>query len=293
MSFRTALNEFAQELQRPAPEPERLALTIAQIAYPQLESEYYLHELDQLAQTMEQRLSESEEATHRAHQFLRIFCKDFGFTGDREHYYHPDNSYLNVVLERRRGLPIMLCLICVAIARRIDLPVEGIGFPGHFMARFQDADGSWLLDPFHGEVIAPDEAETYLGRIFGMQPTLNPESYQAIAPEGWAQRILFNLRNTYLGSRDTLTTIQVLNYLLVLMPHHPALWRERGLLRHQNQYWEDALYDLRHSFFLFGQHALVWSHDEQRNALIASLGAEEKRVVQVYQQAIQQMIKFN
>lgn len=288
-----ALDEFAQELQRPTPEPERLALAIAHIAYPQLETEYYLHELDQLAKFMEKRLSANQESTHQAHRFLKIFCQELGFAGDREQYYHPDNSYLNVVLERRRGLPILLCLICVAIARRIDLPIEGIGFPGHFMARFQDAQGSWLLDPFHGEVVAPDDAVTYLGRIFGIQPTLNAESYHAIPAEAWAQRILFNLRNTYLGNRDTLMTIQVLNYLLVLTPRHPALWRERGLLHHQNQFWDDAIYDLRRSFLLFGQHALVLGNDEQRNALIASLGTEEKRVVQVYQQAIQQIIKLN
>ena len=288
-----ALDEFAQELQRPIPEPERLALAIAHIAYPQLETEYYLHELDQLAKIMEKRLAVNEESKHQAHRFLRIFCQELGFTGDREHYYHPDNSYLNVVLERRRGLPITLCLICVAIARRIHLPIEGIGFPGHFMARFQDEQGSWLLDPFHGEVIAPDEAAAYLGRIFGIQPTLSAENYRAITPEAWAQRILFNLRNTYLGNRDTLMTIQVLNYLLVLMPRHPALWRERGLLHHQNQIWLDAIYDLRRSYLLFGQYSLVLGNDEQRNALIASLGAEEKRVVQVYQQAIQQIIKLN
>ena len=120
-----ALDEFAQELQRPITEPERLALAIAHIAYPQLETEYYLHELDQLAKIMEKRLAVNEESKHQAHRFLRIFCQELGFTGDREHYYHPDNSYLNVVLERRRGLPITLCLICVAIARRIHLQRRG------------------------------------------------------------------------------------------------------------------------------------------------------------------------
>lgn len=289
----TALEEFAQELQRPNPQPERLALAIAHIAYPSTESEPYLHELDQLAQYMAKRLALLGESDRRAHHFLQIFCQELGFTGDRENYYHPDNSYLNVVLERRRGLPIMLCLICVALAQRLELPIDGIGFPGHFMARFRDAQGSWLLDPFNNEIIAPSEAEAYLGRIFGIQPTLSEENYRAITPEAWAQRILFNLRNAYLGGRNSLMTIRVLDYMLVLMPHHPALWRERGMLHQQNEHWEDAVRDLRRSFFLFGQYALVWGDEQQRNTLIAGLGTEEKRAVHLYQQAIQQVGKLN
>lgn len=287
-----SLDNFVRELQNTPPQPERLALAIAGIAYPEIEIEAYLAQIDQLADYVEKRLAGKGNAT-TAHRFLHIFCHELGFTGNRDEYYHPDNSYLNIVLETRRGLPIMLCLLCVAVARRLHLPVFGVGFPGHFMACYRDQTGSWLLDPFNGEVIAPNDAASYLGRIFGVQPTLNQESFQEVSPEAWAQRILFNLRNVYLSRHESAMAIKVLNYLLVLMPRHPVLWRERGLLHHQLQEWQDALFDLRRSYFLFGQFALVWGEEQQKEELVARMGNEERSIIEIYQQIIQQIRKQN
>ena len=161
------------------------------------------------------------------------------------------------------------------------------------MACYRAQQGNWLLDPFNGEVIAPQDAQAYLGRIFGTQPTLSEESFRPVTPEAWAQRILFNLRNIYLGERNTVLAIRVLDFLLVLMPRHPVLWRERGLFHNQNGQWEEAISDLRRSFFLFGQHALVWNDEKERNQLLAQMGRQERGVVEIYQQLIQRMGRVN
>ena len=295
----SALDEFTKELQRPEPQPERLALAIAGIAYPEIEIEHCLNQLDQLATYIAERLDDGDVAESRAQQFIQLFCEELGFQGNRQDYYHPDNSYLNRVLEDRRGLPIMLCLICVAVARRvsvahhIDLAIDGIGFPGHFMACLRDPDGDWLLDPFNGTVVAPNEAAAYLGTIFGLQPTLDENSLRGVTPEAWAQRILFNLRNIYLSRRETDMSIRILDFLLVLMPRHPALWRERGMLHYQNEALEEAIRDLRRSFFLFGQYAIVWGDDQQRQALLAQMSGEERRVSELYQKITQMVAKQN
>lgn len=57
----------------------------------------------------------------------------------------------------------MLSLICMAIGRRlrdrgINLQIDGVGLPIHFMARYEDEASAWLLDPFHGEVLTEDDA---------------------------------------------------------------------------------------------------------------------------------------
>lgn len=289
----TALDEFSIELQRPNPLPERLALAIAGIAYPNIDIEYHLEQIDQLAARVADRLDDHQNSDNRAEQFIQIFCEELGFRGNRDDYYHPDNSYLNIVLEERRGLPIMLCLLCVALGRRINLPVEGVGFPGHFMASMQDAAGNWLLDPFHGKVIPPEEATSYLSTIFGVQPTLDASSFQAVSPAAWAQRILFNLRNVYLSRQETEMSVRVLDFLLVLMPRHPVLWRERGLLNYQNQSLQESIRDLRHSFFLFGQFAFVWGDEDQRQALLKNMGGEERRAVALYQNMLELLGKLN
>jgi regulator of sirC expression with transglutaminase-like and TPR domain len=128
------VREFSQELQRPAPRPERLALAIAGMAYPDLEMDSSLRLLDRMAAQMAQALDGIAPGRRRAERFLRVFTQDLGFCGNRENYYDPANSFLNLVLHERTGLPIMLSLICIVIARRIGVDIVGVGFPGHVMA---------------------------------------------------------------------------------------------------------------------------------------------------------------
>ncbi|MGI8596379.1 MAG: transglutaminase family protein [Thermoleophilaceae bacterium] len=73
-----------------------------------------------------------------------------GFTGNREDYDHPDNSMLDLVLERRTGLPILLSIVYVEVARRAGIPLAGVGLPGHYVAGHFGPSPALLLDPFNG-----------------------------------------------------------------------------------------------------------------------------------------------
>jgi regulator of sirC expression with transglutaminase-like and TPR domain len=84
-----------------------------------------------------------------------------GFAGDRERYDHPDNSMLDVVLERRSGLPILLSVVYVEVARRAGIELAAVGLPGHFVVGHLGAAPPVLLDPFAGgapvaEPVAPE-----------------------------------------------------------------------------------------------------------------------------------------
>jgi regulator of sirC expression with transglutaminase-like and TPR domain len=73
-----------------------------------------------------------------------------GFEGDREHYDDPQNSMLDLVLSRRRGLPILVSVVYVEVARRAEIALAGVGLPGHFVVGHFGADPPLLLDPFAG-----------------------------------------------------------------------------------------------------------------------------------------------
>lgn len=81
-----------------------------------------------------------------------------GFHGDTESYHDPRNGLLASVLDRKRGLPITLSILYVAIGRRLDLPVYPIALPGHVVAGVGGGDRPVVLDPFHGGRLL-DEAD--------------------------------------------------------------------------------------------------------------------------------------
>lgn len=91
-----------------------------------------------------------------------------GFAGASEEYDHPDNSMLDLVLERGRGLPIALSVVYVETARRAGIELVGVGLPGHYVVGRFPPDGGRpiLLDPYAGgERLAASDAAQASGAV--------------------------------------------------------------------------------------------------------------------------------
>ena len=130
---------------------EQGALLIAKLGYPDLDLPHYVQCLDRLAEEFQEKWHSSESPPHKAAEFLKTFLfKDKGFSGNRIHYYDPDNSFLNRVLECRQGIPITLSAIYVLVGARLDLPLVGVGIPGHFLVKVEGSTPAQFVDCFNG-----------------------------------------------------------------------------------------------------------------------------------------------
>jgi hypothetical protein len=78
----------------------------------------------------------------------RVLFHEHGFRGNVEHYTDPLNSFLPVVLERHKGIPISLCLVYLLVAQRLGLDLEPVGLPGHFLVGCYHEDTPFFIDPF-------------------------------------------------------------------------------------------------------------------------------------------------
>jgi regulator of sirC expression with transglutaminase-like and TPR domain len=243
---------FAAEL--PSADPVRLALAIARIGFPDLEPEPYLARLDEMAKLVAPRVANAALGAERALALVQGIRLDLEMQGNTERYYDAANSFLNVVIERRTGLPIMLSLILVAIGERLRLEVGGVGFPGHFMARYEDAQGVWYLDPFHGAVMSAEDVPGYFTKLFGQSAmSLDASYYAPVPPIAWAQRILNNLHAVYINGGEIEMLAKVLPLMLVLEPSRQDLWQELGLVEYRRGQLTQAARALRRYFYLQGQ----------------------------------------
>jgi regulator of sirC expression with transglutaminase-like and TPR domain len=141
---------FAELAARPDPPLDELVLAIA-AEFRTVDRPAALWLLDALGAE----LSEDLARTDRSPEIEADACADLlgrrhGFAGDREQYDDPRNSMLDLVLERRRGLPILLSAVYVEVARRADVALAGVGLPGHFVVGHFGATPPLLLDPFRG-----------------------------------------------------------------------------------------------------------------------------------------------
>lgn len=149
-----------------------------------------------------------------------------GFKGDAENYYDPRNSLLTRVIERRRGIPITLSVVYIEIARRAGLTAEGVGLPGHFVAR---AEGI-LVDPFAGKIIDRSDCQARLDEMFGGQMPLNEEHLRAVTPREILARMSQNLKGIYAGAQLDADALRVVDRIMLLDPADVTLHRDRGML---------------------------------------------------------------
>jgi regulator of sirC expression with transglutaminase-like and TPR domain len=109
-----------------------------------------LAQLDALGAELSHAAGQMSEIKELASACSRVLGGTHGFAGDRERYDHPDNSMLDVVLSRRRGLPISLSVVYIEVARRATIQLAGVGLPGHFVVGHFGVDPPLLIDPFGG-----------------------------------------------------------------------------------------------------------------------------------------------
>ena len=125
-----------------------------------------------------------------------ILGGELGLRGDVDEYDHPRNSFLPRVLTRRRGLPILLSVVYLEVARRIDFDLFGLAWPRHFLVGYEPEPGELVvLDPFNGGArLSQDEIERFhdsIGRPF------DPDFVELATPEQIAVRMLTNLSGSY------------------------------------------------------------------------------------------------
>lgn len=136
----------------------------------------------------------------------QVLYEEEGLQGDRQNYYDASNSYLDLAIERRRGLPLTLSLIYILVGRRVGLPVCGLNTPGHYLACL----GPVVFDPFAGGL------EVDLSQLLGAVRVTRKEDFVRCfyaTPLGTARRMLMNLLNAYVLARDFHRQQQIGEYL--------------------------------------------------------------------------------
>lgn len=142
---------------------ESACFILAKIEYPELDIQQYVNKIDQLALETERRLYGIQGERDKVEVINHFLFDEKGFHGNEKSYYEPENSYINKVLDRQTGIPISLSAIYLFLAGRLNLPVCGVGFPGHFLLKYRSNSRPFFIDAFNsGQIISQQECEHFL-----------------------------------------------------------------------------------------------------------------------------------
>jgi regulator of sirC expression with transglutaminase-like and TPR domain len=211
------------------------ALAIAMHEMGDVNADAVRADLQDLADRVRGRVHGDQPQALLAHLHDVLF-DDEGFTGDQEDYYKPANSYLPVVLESRRGLPITLSLVYKLVADRLGLQCWGVGLPGHFLVGVSDARSkqggqTMLVDCFNGgRVLSVDDARQQVATQFGDEVEWTDDALRPVSHRHWITRMLQNLLNLF-GAQDQFSDVAaMLEMEMLLWPEQRQLQRDLALV---------------------------------------------------------------
>ena len=268
MSLDQTAVRLAEELQSVLGEEPidlaRAALVVAKLEYPQLDPQPSLDELARLGDRARERLGRLRPRTGRdgITALNQVLFEEERFAGNRAHYDDFRNSLLNVVLQRRLGIPITLGLVYMDVARQAGVRVAGIAFPGHFLLAATPDPGreTVVLDPFSGGVELDDDAcRALLANRVGAEAPYDRMLLQPCTSRQLIARILNNLKRTYVELRSFPQARCASHLLLSADPTLLSELRDRGLLAYHLDDYGPALRDLEDYLRLH-----VWTDEEDK-----------------------------
>lgn len=203
-----------QCLQRDPPAPFEAALWVAAEHDAQVQPEQVLGELHGLQLQVSAGLP-ALPPRELAQPLLRRLV-ELDYQEDDEGVTRPRHALLHEVLRRRRGQPLLLALIALELARRLEIPLQGVNFPGHFLLRVPGADH--LLDPCGGRRLYTRDCRDLLYRQLGPGVDLSAVHLQTADASAMLQRLSRNLRLLHLQHDDPLAALKDAERVLQIGP---------------------------------------------------------------------------
>ncbi len=153
------------------------ALILARYQYPDLDTNEVERFFEQLVQEVWLEINPNYTALEKARVVSRVIFELYGFSGNRKNFHSPQNSFINHVIDTKKGNPISLSLIYLIVARELKLPVYGVNLPEHFILAYTSLpedfvdhfvmdDILFYINPFNGgTVFNESEIRTFLTQL--------------------------------------------------------------------------------------------------------------------------------
>ena len=215
-------------------------LKMAQILeYPELNISKYVEKINEMGNSLKIKIGQVKNSTYHISMLNEYLFDELGFDGAEEDYYDPGNSFLNVVLDKKTGIPITLSIIYAEVAKSIGLDLQIIGFPGHVIVKYKE---EIILDPFYsGRLLTIEDLEEILTRDFGEVVEFVPEYLNEATTDQLLTRLLRNLKNAYTQSYAYNNAMKCTDMILGMRPESPEEIRDKGILEERLLRYDKAI----------------------------------------------------
>lgn len=182
--------------------------------YPDINVAAFRAQLDAWADRVRDSLRAGASGAETLLALNQVLFGELGFRGNSDDYHDPANSYVNRVMDRRRGIPISLSAVYLFVGRRLGLPVAGIGMPGHFLCRYQTSREEIYIDAFNGGKLL-DRADCKR-RIEALAVEHDDSHLAPVTSRRMLQRMIANLHLLHKEKKQRTETERLQRHLVAL-----------------------------------------------------------------------------
>ena len=207
------------------------ALQLAALDHPDADLDAYGAALGAIAGRLAEVGGAALSSRARATALARVIAEEEEFAGDRETYDDPANADMIRVIDRRRGLPVSLSILYVAIARRLGWSAYALNTPGHVLVRVGDASDPMLIDPFNGGVpVEPRQLAAFLSQALGADGATTAEHLAPMPNRTVLVRLLLNEATRAEQRGDAERALSLYERMTIVAPGNGHAWWERARL---------------------------------------------------------------
>jgi len=218
------------------------------IDYPNLKIPEYMSMMNEMGKELTSQIKDtrSMRPTYIIEKLNEFFFDNKKFQPNISDYYNPVNNYLNIVLEKRTGIPITLSLIYIHLAGYMDFKLHPVNFPSHFLVKYildQDSDESIVIDPFNkGRIMDDYVLQDLLNKAYPRSTiSLSNDLLKKTNSLQITIRVLNNLKNGYTEVDDLNKIMKINEMILSLDSTSPEALRDKGIILYRNKKYEQAL----------------------------------------------------
>jgi regulator of sirC expression with transglutaminase-like and TPR domain len=186
------------------------ALLIARYQYPDMDPSRILEQLQQIKKEIWLELNDNLTALEIINIINHVLFSNHNFSGNTANYHAPQNSFINIVLESKKGNPLTLGIVYLTISHMLGLPIYGINLPEHFVLAYCGNDEHFQLDkknvlcyinPFSkGSVFGKSDIDVFVNRL---KLTPQDSHYYPCSNRDIILRMVRNLSHSYQKLGDT------------------------------------------------------------------------------------------
>jgi len=245
----TALKDYLGIVAQPEEDWDlfELSLQICRVVNPKLDIDISHRILLEITSLVKSELIPENNTYDVINTLNAVLFDSLGFDGNKDDYYNAENSYMNFVLEKRKGIPVSLSVLYQKIASGIGLKLLPVAMPGHFLLKLSMPSRELFIDPFNrGEILLEDGCQERLEQVYQEVIEFKMEFLSAVSNRDVVLRMLVNLKRIYRQQDQAKLLLKILERRVPLLFDPLPEILERGLLQLSLENYNYALRDLEH-----------------------------------------------